>query len=513
MSPRRRPSPSQQTAPARTWRRRALSPTAVAGLIALLPRLPYLNNDLYLDVSVFTTVGSGLVHGLVPYRDLFDHKGPLTYELFGAIDLLFPASVIGVRVIGFGFVLTAIALLVRLVRRHVSEAGAWVAAILLALTVSSEVFGLEPETEQLAMPMLIGSVLLADRYSLTGSLRAAAGTGAALAGAAMLKPNLALLGLVGLALLLSRRDRRAAAVAAFAAGGAIVVALSISPYVVTGTVGTMLDRVVGYNGRYVSAAAHALAAAGLRDKIDWLRDIPALPFFALGIAGAAYSLWMRRRARFALITLAWALLALAAAKAAIRPISEYYVAAAAPAAVGVALGIEAVCDALAPGARRARLGVAGLAVLPVAVALTFTTLGAPERARLGTDPIMFPLGDRLDSDLAATARVNLHTIAAEVKRATRSSDRIYVACDECQSVYWLSRRQPATRYIFPGIIVPRPAYDAVRADLLRTPPAAVVTFSGVRSDYLRAPIARAGLRPLPGPAGAHAAYRIYARTG
>ncbi len=37
----------------------------------------------WVDPNAYFTVGKGLVNGLVPYRDLFDHKGPLTYLLFG----------------------------------------------------------------------------------------------------------------------------------------------------------------------------------------------------------------------------------------------------------------------------------------------------------------------------------------------------------------------------------------------------------------------------------------------
>ena len=38
-------------------------------------------ND-WVDVNCFFTVGRGILHGLTPYRDLYEQKGPLTYLLF-----------------------------------------------------------------------------------------------------------------------------------------------------------------------------------------------------------------------------------------------------------------------------------------------------------------------------------------------------------------------------------------------------------------------------------------------
>lgn len=43
------------------------------------------------DANAYFTMGRGVLHGMVPYRDLFDHKGPLTY-LFFAVGALFTQS-------------------------------------------------------------------------------------------------------------------------------------------------------------------------------------------------------------------------------------------------------------------------------------------------------------------------------------------------------------------------------------------------------------------------------------
>lgn len=54
---------------------------------------PYQNR---VDQNCFFTVGKGMMTGLVPYRDLFEQKGPLLYFLHGLAYLVSPDSFIGV---------------------------------------------------------------------------------------------------------------------------------------------------------------------------------------------------------------------------------------------------------------------------------------------------------------------------------------------------------------------------------------------------------------------------------
>ena len=44
-------------------------------------------ND-WVDVHCYFTVGRGILHGMVPYRDLYEQKGPLVYFLY-YIHILF----------------------------------------------------------------------------------------------------------------------------------------------------------------------------------------------------------------------------------------------------------------------------------------------------------------------------------------------------------------------------------------------------------------------------------------
>ena len=55
----------------------------------------YPMND-WVDVNCFFTVGRGILHGLVPYRDLYEQKGPLIYFLFALAGQISESSYLGV---------------------------------------------------------------------------------------------------------------------------------------------------------------------------------------------------------------------------------------------------------------------------------------------------------------------------------------------------------------------------------------------------------------------------------
>lgn len=67
----------------------------------------YPMND-WVDVNCFYTMGHSLLEGLVPYRDLYEQKGPVLYFIYALVALLSPDSFFGVyllEVITFGLFL------------------------------------------------------------------------------------------------------------------------------------------------------------------------------------------------------------------------------------------------------------------------------------------------------------------------------------------------------------------------------------------------------------------------
>lgn len=69
------------------------------------PLYPF--ND-WVDANAFFTMGKGMMHGLVPYRDLFEQKGPLLYFVYGLASLISYRTFIGgfiFEVVAFSFFL------------------------------------------------------------------------------------------------------------------------------------------------------------------------------------------------------------------------------------------------------------------------------------------------------------------------------------------------------------------------------------------------------------------------
>lgn len=47
----------------------------------------YVFND-WVDANAFFTMGKGMMNGLIPYKDLFEQKGPILYFIYGIGYLL-----------------------------------------------------------------------------------------------------------------------------------------------------------------------------------------------------------------------------------------------------------------------------------------------------------------------------------------------------------------------------------------------------------------------------------------
>ncbi|MDH6355503.1 hypothetical protein M2132_001848 [Dysgonomonas sp. PH5-45] len=74
-------------------------------LLFLCSRMsPLYDFNAWSDINVYFTIGKGWMNGLLPYRDLFDHKGPLIFLIYGIGYLIaFFSSKRPLRAFGEGF--------------------------------------------------------------------------------------------------------------------------------------------------------------------------------------------------------------------------------------------------------------------------------------------------------------------------------------------------------------------------------------------------------------------------
>ena len=51
------------------------------------------------DANIYFTMGKGMLEGKVPYRDLYDHKGPLIYAIYAIAGMISKKSFLGVWIL------------------------------------------------------------------------------------------------------------------------------------------------------------------------------------------------------------------------------------------------------------------------------------------------------------------------------------------------------------------------------------------------------------------------------
>lgn len=77
------------------------------------------------DSAVFMVVGKGWSNGFVPYRDLFDHKGPFLY-LMNALGFTINDGKLGVLIIQTIFMTATLFLIYKIGRLYLKKVCAWI---------------------------------------------------------------------------------------------------------------------------------------------------------------------------------------------------------------------------------------------------------------------------------------------------------------------------------------------------------------------------------------------------
>ncbi|MED4225019.1 hypothetical protein [Neobacillus cucumis] len=116
---------------------------------------PLVVTNEWVDANAFLTVGKGMANGLVPYKDLFEQKGPLLYGLHALAYLISHTTFLGV------YILEAIAMFINLLlafkisRLYLNWMPAMVIPLFLPLFLLNErAFGFGDSAEELSMPFL-----------------------------------------------------------------------------------------------------------------------------------------------------------------------------------------------------------------------------------------------------------------------------------------------------------------------------------------------------------------------
>ena len=72
---------------------------ATLALLIATSSSPLYAANFWTDTNIYFTIGRGMTRGLMPYRDLFDHKGPLLFILYALGAAISDTSFIGVFIL------------------------------------------------------------------------------------------------------------------------------------------------------------------------------------------------------------------------------------------------------------------------------------------------------------------------------------------------------------------------------------------------------------------------------
>lgn len=136
---------------------------AITGLLTMLictkssPLYP--TND-WVDANCYMTIGRGILAGRMPYRDLFDHKGPLIYLLHAAAAIISDTSFMGVFIFEIIACTATLWLFYVLLKRYVPDAPVWSVPVISVLIYSSESFCHGDSAEEFCLPLILGVMII-----------------------------------------------------------------------------------------------------------------------------------------------------------------------------------------------------------------------------------------------------------------------------------------------------------------------------------------------------------------
>lgn len=116
---------------------------------------PLYGEAVYHDTAIFWTVGKGWVHGLLPYVDLWDLKGPIIFFI-NAIGYLLTGNILGVFVIQFFTLFITLCILYVFLREYFKP---FLCTLLLLIPAASFSYGIQGGgcVEEYMLPWLAGS--------------------------------------------------------------------------------------------------------------------------------------------------------------------------------------------------------------------------------------------------------------------------------------------------------------------------------------------------------------------
>ena len=123
-------------------------------------------ND-WVDANTYLTIGRGMLHGKVPYRDLYEQKGPLLYMLHAGAACISDDSFLGVYIIESLACAVFLWETKYLMEINGCEGKLWLLPLTALAVYSSEAFCHGDSAEELCLPLTLGAYIIGYR-AVTG---------------------------------------------------------------------------------------------------------------------------------------------------------------------------------------------------------------------------------------------------------------------------------------------------------------------------------------------------------
>jgi len=433
-------------APARLVARRLVAPFALAAIAAVpvLLTIPFMHEPFDRDEGAYATIAQGLTHGLLPYRDLFDHKPPGIYVWYALSFRVFGESVVAPRLMG-GLVLAAITLLLfRACSMLYGKRAGWVGAGVFALSTGIALINPAMNTEPFTLLPMVAALVAFLQSRRHAPLRWCVAAGVLGGVAVMTKPvaifnigALAAIPIIGAAMHGEEWSGAVKRVASIAAGGVAACAAACLPFVAFGALPQFLYANVRYNSLYEGElATHDVLVRGGLSATIFLAV--AAPFCIAAFIGLHTSARLRRWPADPLVVL-WFLASAAGMASTAHFFMHYYV----MVLPALALLVAALTEVRPPLLRSrlvalavyAAVGVAGFTAVRQASNVYFA--GGPTARHAAKEP----------SDVDAARAPQNQVIGTFLKAHTFPNQTIWNYGRDSQ-IYFYADRSPAVRFFY-----------------------------------------------------------------
>lgn len=435
-------------------------------LIPILLYLPFAGTPFERDEGVYATIAQGVLHGQVPYRDLFDNKPPLVYIWYAFSFTLFGESVFAPRILAaICLSLTTLALFNQ-ARMVLPMPAARFAAALFAISTGLPWVALHANTEAYMLLPLVTSLMFFTIGMRDGRLRWFLIAGA-FAGLAMMTKQVAmwnLLALAMVALVWHRRTaetqwRAIAPMASLFAGCLAALAVVALPFTFMGALDDLIYANLSYNWVYINFLSYAQRLANFGYGILFFSAVAA-PFVAGALAGLVI-LWRKRSAATDYVLILWAIASALGVASGGRFFPHYFLQLMPSAAVLTGI---VVYDRFVNGSEKVISRPAWLLatfLIVVSVGTTAVLYLAPRQAEEQVVSSVFH-----QKEWEASSQ----QLGEYIKARTNEDDLIFNYGRESQ-IYFYADRSPAIPYFYDWVVAyDKDSFPRILADLNESKP-------------------------------------------